>query len=185
MKKIILGIALLLMLVAAGVFFYFSGRVYEIRLSQDEILEKLSDKLPFSKRYLLIFEITLSNPRVTLTEGSDRVGIGLDAGLNIDFSGSPISLGGAVDVTSGVRYQSESGRFYLTDPVVDRVTIEGIPERFTNRVNGVLSTALAEYYETHPIYTLRPTDVKTAAARLILQDVTVEDGELVIKLGIN
>jgi hypothetical protein len=43
---------------------------------------------------------------------------------------------------------------------------------------------LNEYYQTRPIYTLKPKDVKQAVARLVLKSVVVEKQELVVMLGV-
>ncbi len=43
---------------------------------------------------------------------------------------------------------------------------------------------MAKYYEENPIYTLRVTDAKQAAARMVLKDVIIENKELVVTLGI-
>ncbi len=59
-----------------------------------------------------------------------------------------------------------------------------MPEKYTDKVNKALTKALASYYATHPIYTLKTTDTKQAAVKLVLKDVYIENKELVIKLGI-
>ena len=173
MKKVGIAIAIILIAAVIGTYFYFSGKEYIFRFSETQIQEKLAEKLPLTKKYLLIFEVTLDNPRVTLTNGSDRVTAGLDIILNIWINKNPTPLGGAIDASGGVKYVSERGDFFLTDPVIERLAIQGIPDKYTEQVNKILTKALNEYYETHPIYTLKPTDVKNAAARLILKNVII------------
>ena len=180
------GIAIVILLIAAvvGTYFYFSGKEYIFRFSENQIHEKLAQKLPLTQKYLLIFEVTLDNPRVTLTNGSDRVSAGLDIILNIWVNKNTKPLGGTIDASGGVEYVSEKGEFFLTDPVVEHFAVQGIPDKYTEQVNKVLTKALNKYYETHPIYTLRPTDLKHAAARLILKNVIIENQQLIVTLGI-
>lgn len=187
MKKIsitILALILLIITAIGGLFFYYSGKEYVFRFSESQIQEKLNTKLPLTKTYLLIFQLTLDNPRVNLTNNSKRVGAGLDVILNIKIGNETKPLGGAIDISGGVTYLPDQGKFFLTDPIVERVAIQGIPEKYSGKVNLILTKALAEYYADHPIYSLRATDIKQAAAKLLLKNVVVEDHELVVTLGI-
>ena len=140
--------------------------------------------MPFTNTYLLIFKITLDNPRVTLPESSSRVEAGLDVSLNIRIGDEPKSLGGSIDASGTPAYVPEEGAFYLTDPVIEDLAVQGVPDEHAAKVNDVLTKALAAYYAERPIYTLKETDIKQSIARLVLKRVIVENGELVITLGI-
>jgi hypothetical protein len=121
---------------------------------------------------------------VRLENGSRRARAGLDVIFNITLDNNPKPLGGTVDVSGGIRYLAEKGQLFLTDPVVEGLAVQGIPQHHTDRANMALTKALAEFYEKHPIYTLHAADAKQAAARMILKDVAVENSELVVTLGI-
>lgn len=183
MKKTITISIIILIVLAVSAYFYFSGREYTIKITEEQIKEKLGEKLPLTKDYLYIFEVTLDNPRVSLTNGHNKIDVGLDIFLNIKINkGKP--LGGSIDASSGVKYVPEKGQFFLTDPVVENIKVQGVQEKHVDKVNKALSTALSRYYETHPIYTLKQKDIKQAAAKLVLKDVYIKDKELIIKLGI-
>ena len=182
-KNIIISITVLIIL-AVSVYIYFSGREFTVKITEAQLKEKLGEKLPLTKKYLFIFEVTLKNPRVSLTDGSKKIDVGLDFILNIKNNNKPKPYGGSIDVSCGVRYEDEKGQFFLTDPVVKNLEVQGIPEKYIDKVNKVLSLALTRYYETHPVYTLKTTDIKQAAAKIILKDIYINNKELIIKLGI-
>lgn len=183
MQKAAIAVVLLLA-VAAGAYFYFSGKEYSFRFTEDQLREKLAEKLPVTKTYLLIFVVTLDNPRVSLLEGSSRVQAGLDVLLNIQIGEEPKPFGGSIDVSGAPTYVSEEGAFYLTDPVIEGLAVQGIPAEYATKVENVLTKAVARYYAERPIYTLKETSIKQSAARLVLKGVIVENGELVIALGL-
>ena len=79
----------------------------------------------------------------------------------------PLALGGELDISGGVRYDEIDGQFFLTDPAIENLNIQGIPDKYSERANKVLTKALAEYYADRPIYTLRETDAKQAVAKLL------------------
>ena len=184
MRTVAITAVFILTALLAGTYYYYSGKEYVVRLTESEIQGKLEEKLPLTKTYLFIVEVTLNNPRVLLEDGPGRVGAGLDVIFNITLDKNPKPLGGTVDVSGGVVYLSERGEFFLADPVIENLKVQGIPQAYTDKVNKALTKALAEYYREHPIYTLRLTDMKQAAARMVLRDVKVENRELVITLGI-
>ena len=174
---------IVIIVLAVSIYFYFSGREYTIKITEAQLQEKLGEKLPLTKKYFFIFEVTLESPRVSLKDGEDKIHVGLDIILNIKI-GKEKPLGGVIDVSGGVRYEAEKGQFFITDPVVENLKIQGIPEKYTDKVNKVLSKTLAGYCEAHPIYTLKTADMKQAAAKLILKNVYIHNNKLVIKLGV-
>ena len=182
MRVFLLGIVAISMLVA-GAFFWMSEKDFVFRFSEADLRERVDDRLPWSERYLFIFEVTVDNPRIDLVDGSDRVAGGVDLLLNIDFGNGDVPLAGAVDVIGGVEYQSKNGEFFLVDPEIENIRIQGVPDRFSNQANAAISLALSEFYRVRPIYSLDDTDASHLAARLVLKDVIVEDEHLVVTLG--
>jgi len=184
MKRIAIASVVLLVLFIVGGYLYFSGKEYVLRFSEAQIQETLAKKLPMTKTYLFIIQVTLESPRVLLENGSNRVNAGLDVSLNVTVDNNPEPLGGSIDLSGGVRYESEKGQFFLTDPVIEHLQVQGISPAYTTRVNDALTKALAEYYSERPIYTLSEFDAKQVAVQMVLKDVIVENKELVVTLGI-
>ena len=184
MKQKRISIVLIIGVVLISAYFYFAGKEYEIRLTEQQLLEKLNDRMPIKKKYFLIFEVLLDKPRVSLTNGRDRITAGLDMTLNITMQSEKLPLGGTLDVSGGLRYENEKGRFFLTDPVIENLSVQGIPPRFRAKIDQILIKALSEYYAEHPVYTLSALDIKQGAARLVLKKVVIESNQLVVTLGI-
>ena len=184
MKKIGIVLAVITLLSAGGAVYHFYGKVYEFRFSKPQIQEKLNEKLPFTKTYLIFFDVQLDNPRVNLEDGSNRINAGLDIVLDIRIGSENLPLGGTVDVSGGVEYAPSEGEFFLTDPIIEGLSVQGVPAKYTDKVNLVLTKALREFYSKHPVYSLKPTDLKHIAAKTILKNVIIENSELVVTLGI-
>ncbi len=182
--KYLTGMILLIIAVAAAAFFFLRDQEFTYRFTESQLRERLENQQPWSERYFFIFEVSLDNPRIDLIEGSDRVAGGLDATLNIHINNNPRPLGGAVDLSGGVRYVREEAAFYLTDPVVENVAIQGVPDAYANKANEAISKALHAFYRSRPIYTLEGTDASKMAARLLLKEVVVENEELVVTLAL-
>jgi hypothetical protein len=184
MKKTAIVVGVLVTVLLVGGYLYISGKEYVLRFSEAEIEETLANKLPMTKTYLFIIQVTLDNPRVLLENGSNRVNAGLDVKLNVTINDSTEPLGGSIDVSGGVRYLPEEGQFFLSEPIVEQIRVQGVSPVHTDKVNVALTKALAEFYAERPIYTLSDFDAKQVAVQMVLKNVIVENKELVITLGI-
>ncbi len=184
MKRSLAILLIVLAVFLGGTFFYFKGRRYEVVITQDRIDTALSERFPATKKYLLIFSVTYSNPRVTLLEDEDRVQLGLDATLNIRLNDEPKDLRGGATVTSAIRYDSETQQFFLADVEFTRLEIQGIPDKWLEQVTDFVSMTAREFIETKPVYTLEAKDAKTTAAKLFLKGFEVRDQAIYVTLGI-
>jgi hypothetical protein len=185
MNKTVLLIVLALLLVGVGgAYWYFAGRTYVIAIPEAELRDRIAERLPFTRTYVMVLQVTLDNARVELVEGSDRLDAGVDLVLNIRVGREPLNLGGSIDLSGAIAYRADGGQFFLTEPRIDRLDVQGVPEEYRERVREALTRALAEYFATRPLYTLKATDLKQSAARMLLKDVVVADKQLVITLGL-
>jgi hypothetical protein len=182
-KTMIISIIIIIILVVL-IYLFFSGREHTIKITEAQLQDKLRKRLPLNKDYFFIFEVTLENPRVSLKNGRKKILVGLDIILNIKINREPKPLTGSIEVSGGVKYDAEKGQFFITDPAVENLKAKGIPDKYTDKVNKALSKILTGYYATHPIYTLKTTDMKQTAAKLVLKNVDIHDNILIINLGV-
>jgi hypothetical protein len=174
-----------LIAVAAGAaaLFLVPDRSVEIRLSEADLLRAVSRKLPFERTYLHVLDVRLDSPRISLVEGSNRIKVGLDAAVEAKLGDKP-PLNGSADASGAVRYDPSDGAFYIVDPEIESLAVDGLPPTFADRIDTALTKAFKTFFKTRPIYRLKESDTKQAAARLALKDVAVESGDLVLTLGL-
>jgi len=182
MKKIyffsIIAIALLIL----GL--YLSSRDYVVTIPEKTIREKLNERLPLTKTYLFIFDLTLDNPRIALDPKSNRIATGLDLALNIGLNDKSKPLNGSLDVSGSIRYVSEEGAFYLSDPLIENLSIDGLPKKHKSKASAAIEKALVNFYSTRPVYKLKSTDLKQATAKTILKSLVVQESNIVVTLGL-
>ena len=184
MKKTAFVLLALIGVVAIATLVYFKGRRYEVVISQEMIDGALAERYPVSKRYLILLRITFSEPVATLLPDSNRVRVGMGAELDFKRGDQDQRVGGSVSVLTGIRYSSEQHQFFLDDPQIEKVELQGVPPEFADRVaSGVLAIS-KEHLESLPIYTLRADDAKKSIARLLLKEFQVRDGAIYLTLGI-
>jgi hypothetical protein len=182
MKARTIVFAALVLAAAAGVAWYAlrDGSI-TITLTQADVERELAKRFPMRKTYLQLLEVVYENPRVVLTNGSDVLGIGVDARVAVPLKGD---VKGAADLRTKLAYDPERTAFVLHDPKVERVQIDGLDPKVLDRVREIANGLAVEQLPGIPVYTLKPTDYKRTAARLLLRSVTVRDGVLVLELGV-
>jgi len=177
---VILGLVLLL----GGAIVYFRHRPYEVIITQQQIDDALQSKFPVTKTYLLIFRITYSHPRLTLLPESNRVQVGLDAEVNIKLLNESKQLGGTALATASLAYRSETKQFFLSNPEINQLAIQGVPQQYLDKVTTFASSAARDYLQEFPVYTLIAKDTRTATAKLLLKDVQIKAHEVHATLGL-
>ncbi len=184
MNKVLAALGFTILVIAVAVYSYFSGRDYQITIPEADIVAKLNQKLPMEKTYLLIFKVTLDNPRVDLIAGSNRINLGLDVQLNIHINGDSKPLGGKIDASGSLKYVPEEGAFYLVDPAIENLALQGVPEKHIEKATKVIQQALVHFYSARPVYKLKRSDIKQSFTRLVLKKLEVQNEAVVVTLGI-
>lgn len=182
-------IALVIITFVAGGIYILQGSDLVLTFSERDLEKRLGEHLPFTERYMGVVEVSLTNPRVNLVEGSDRIAGGLDAMVDIslgEFSlgGDNAAIAGGIDISGGVRYEPADGALFMVNPQIEKVRIDGMGAAAANRANAAIALALDEYFRTHPIYVLSDNDLGEAATKVALDDIMVKDGKLVLTFGV-
>ncbi len=180
-RKLLAVLLLVVVLLSAGWWYYNNGRV-RIALSKDQIVEHLSQKLPATKTYLYIFQVTYDAPRVELVEASKRINAGLDISVRVALLDDPEPLRGRIDAAAGVRYEPNEGAFYLQDPTIENLELDGLPTEWANKARDLVAQGINSYFSSHPIYRLTERQ-SHRAARAVLQEISIEKDHVILLLG--
>lgn len=178
------GVLLAVALAATAVpaWLLLRGNTWTFTLTQAELEAKLAARFPLQKTYLLVLDVHYENPRVRLTEGSSEVVVGVDVRTDIAVGGKPVQ--GSADLVTKLRYDADQATFVLHDAKLLELRIAGVDAKTTDRVRAAANVLAAEQLSGIPVYRLKWTDAKQAAARFVLQSATVRDGRLVVVLGV-
>jgi len=184
MKKILTAVGLAFVIAVGGAYLYFSNKEFVISITEHQIRNKVAQKLPITKTYLLLFDITLLNPRIDLENGSNRINGGMDVKIGVKFNGKNREVSGMIDISGGLKYVSGEGDFYLTDTQIETLFVQGVPEKYEQKVVETLKVFVSDYFNKNPVYSLKASDLKQAAAKMILKSIVVEDEKVVVSMGI-
>jgi hypothetical protein len=157
---------------------------FPVRISERQINLALAKEFPVSQPLLGLFKLTYENPHVTLPAGSDRVHLALDASLTLSLLPGAKTLSGKCLFESGIRYDPGSASFFLADPEIRKLEIQGLPQDQVDRVTQAALQLGQTQLEATPIYTLDTSDPKLQAAQRFVKDVRIKDGAVEVLLGL-
>jgi hypothetical protein len=150
-----------------------------LSFTREDLQQRVAAKFPFDQK-LLFITVTYSNPSLTLNDGSDRIGIGLDAVAKLD--GDRL-VQGSIAGDWMIRYEPAHGEFYFDDPQIERFDIKGLSPSTQEMVARVAKPLIQEYLRRVPVYRLKPGDLRQDLARSVLKSVTVKRGKLYVVVG--
>jgi len=182
MKKLIIGVCIILFLVIAG-FIFLKGKTHDIVITQDQLEEKLSEKFPITKKHLLLLHLTYENPELTLLP-DNKVRIGMDAAVNFSLDGEGEALDGGVTALTELRYDHEQQALYLDNAKIERLDIEGVPNKWEEKVMTLTTEVINLYLKNNPVYELKHRNKKESAAKMLLKDFKVRDQSIVVTVGL-
>jgi len=157
---------------------------FPVRISESQINAALTKQFPVSQTLLGVLKLSYENPKVTLPPGADRILLAVDANLSLSLLPGGKNLAGTCLFDSGVRYDPSSASFFLADPRIQKLEIQGLPQDQVARVTQAALQLGKTQLEATPIYTLDTSDPTLQAAQRFVKDVRVKNGAVEILLGL-
>jgi hypothetical protein len=180
MKRAMIAVSILLLLGIAG-YIYMTISDIVVTLNERDIQEKLNEAFPIEKTYADVVTAKFSHPVVVLEEGSDRLKFRMDAGASA-FSNT-VKASGSGQVSGKVRFDAATGKFYLDEPSVERISIDGVPSQYTSMIESGANMAIGPVLQNRPIYQLKGPLFQGYGVDLRVKNVVVQGGVLKITLG--
>jgi len=168
-----------LLLALAGVMFPGLAEAYTISISREDIQAQVARNFPV-KEENMFSSLILQNPRVDLKEGSERVGLTVDA---VVTALGGMETRGVVHLDGSLKYVREKGEFILADPVARSMEIDGVGDSIRRKMEEIVTAALQDKFNDDPIYKFDPKDMTQAMIMSALKSVKVTGGKLVIEFS--
>lgn len=151
---------------------------YTIELTQADIQQKVAKMMPI-ERQELFFKVKVSNPEVNLSLNSNEMSMAVDLAASVPGTGS---VQGKADISGALRYDNQTGAFYLVDPKLTELQIANMDQKVLPMVQDLAQLVIASVLPQQPVYKLKDDDLKQKLARAMLQSVEVKEGKLVLNM---
>lgn len=139
--------------------------------SRGQMQDVLARKFPFQRRYLGFFDVTLSNPQVSLDPARNRIAIQADAQVESGLFRQPLT--GPLAVSSGLHYDAPTRSIRLDQPSVDRFDLQNVPGGVGPQISAIGSLVAGQLLNDYAVYTFKPEQLKVAG-------IAVEPGTITV-----
>ncbi len=145
-----------------------------IVLTQPELQAKIDKKFPIEKR-VLVAKLVLENPAIQLVEGTDKVGIDMDAGVRMGV----LKYTGRVSVLGDLEFDGEQKALFLKNAEVTKIDIPELPEKYEGDVREAATGIVRAQLEVTPVHRL-----KSASEQMFVKSVVVRDQTAIVEVGL-
>ena len=128
-----------------------------------------------------LFEVTLSNPRLSMNSHSNRVISVVD--LQIDnklLMSKPVN--GTLSLSSALKYDAAMRAVRLEQPVVEKIEVNGVPPQFAGQLNAIGNAAAEQILKNYPIYSFKPEQLELNGKRFEPGNITVVDNGIKVEI---
>lgn len=122
----------------------------------------------------------LSNPRISLPVGDDRLRLDFDVGLGA--MGSSEMRSGRFALASSLRYDPATQGLHLDNPELLSVEVPGSGALLQGGTRQLLNTVLVEYARQVPVYRLDSELLRKLPSGKRIASTQIEDGLVVVRL---
>lgn len=150
----------------------------EIEIPLSRLQKSAEQNFPVNARYLDLFDVTVSNPRLSLQPAADRLVLGLHARVQPPLIKTPWQ--GELLVSGGLRIDPVRRAVILTEPRLENIRLNAATGSYTSRL-ARLGTQLAEDLLTDRVlYTFAPDAFVVAGQRFVPTRITTRNNSLVV-----
>lgn len=152
----------------------------EIRMSADELTQKMTRRFPLEKSVAGLLDVTLAQPRVELNAEENRLATSFEISVKLSLTGRNVT--GSVKISGRPEYVAASRSLYLRDARVERIRMDNTPDALSAGLAKTASNFAKDALEDKPLYTFKPEELTKYGARYEPERVEVRPDALVLKV---
>lgn len=152
----------------------------EVRMSANELTQKMAKRFPVEKSVAGLLDITLANPRVDLSEADNRITTSFHVVAKLPLGNK--SLTGVLRVSGRPEYIPESRSLYLRDPKIDQLRLDNMTDALSAALAKAASTVAREVLGDKPLHIFQAEDFTKYGVQYVPERIVVRGDHLVLTL---
>lgn len=172
-QKLALLAAVLLLTSCASL---LGPRNVELPLAQ--LQDAMARKFPFNSRYLELVDVRLTNPRLSLQPGTNRLITTMDASIAPPFMER--SWSGNFTMSSFLKVDPARRAIMLDDPRMENIAINGLSGPYAGRITKAVGLIAEQLLQNTPLYTFDAQDFRYGGAQFLPTKINTSASGLVV-----
>ena len=135
------------------------GGARQVDISEQRLLALISKQFPVKRRYLELFEISLTEPRLRLMPEENRIGTRFDyVASTVLKSGRPWS--GQLELSYGLRYEASDQTVRLDQVRLEGFQVAGVPPSMAQQLRGSGTQIAETMLQDLVVHRFKPEDLR-------------------------
>lgn len=150
----------------------------DVELPLAKLQQSLASKLPANARYLDLFDISVTNPRLQLEPESNRVTTVFDASIAPVFTRT--RWHGSLTLSGVLAIDPQRHAVVLREPRMDELLVDGLDVDLTARLAKVGGVLAQKILGDVPLYTFDPAQFQYAGVRFFPTRISTQPQAIVV-----
>lgn len=131
----------------------------QVDISETRLMALVARQFPVQKKYLELFEVSLSEPKLRLLPEENRIGTRLNyAASTVLTSKSPWS--GQLELSYGLRYQASDQTVRLDQVRMEGFQMAGVPASYAQQLRGAGTQIAETMLQDLVVHQFKPEDLR-------------------------
>lgn len=137
----------------------------DVSIPLSKLQSGVERRFPLQNKAMDLFDVQLSNPRLSLQSGTERVSLRLDALVAPPFIKQ--SWRASLALSGRLSIDAARGAVFLGDPHLDEVSIDGADGGRQQQFNGLVNVLLKQTMRELPVYHFRMEDLRYGGVQFV------------------
>lgn len=152
----------------------------EVVVPLSRLQSELNQRFPHNNRYLEVFDITLSQPKLVFQPEQNRVQFEFDVAIAPPLTSKRIAAG--LSLSGTLRIDNQRHALMLADPRVERLQVDGVDAVVGRQFSRLGNFVTDRIFKENPVLRFKEEDLRRAGVQFQPVSITVRNDALVIAL---
>lgn len=143
-----------------------------------KLQESLNKRLPFTKRYLGLIEVTATHANLALDASQGRLLIDMDVKMGLPVAGK--SWTGKLDISGVMALDAAHNAVILNDTTLDKVALDNMDGAYNGQATQIGGLLARELLQTIPLYSFKPEDLRYVGVTFVPTKIVTKADRLVV-----
>ncbi|WP_052134657.1 DUF1439 domain-containing protein [Collimonas arenae] len=150
----------------------------DIAFPLTKLQQSVDKRMPYSQRYLGIFEITADKAQLSFPAGQNRLAMNTDVTVALPLLGK--SWSGKMAISGVLTLDNAQNAVTLTDPKLDSLVLNGLDNTYAAQVTQIGNLLAQQLLTKLPLYTFKPEDLHYAGVAFMPTRIASKPENLVV-----
>ncbi|AEK60675.1 DUF1439 domain-containing protein [Collimonas fungivorans] len=150
----------------------------DVEFPLTKLQQSVDKRLPFSQRYLGLFEITANKAQLSLPPEQNRLAMTTDVILTMPLLGK--SWSGKMAISGVLFLDNPHNAVTLQEPKLDSLVLDGLDNTYAAQVTQIGNLLTHQLLTNLPLYTFKPEDLRYAGVAFMPTKIGTRAENLVV-----